>query len=91
MASTGWDGALKVWELATGDERIAHRFDGIAMDVAFSPDGKALSASSMDRTAWLGDAAGETLGSDVATVRARLEALTTAAIDEGGVPATARP
>jgi WD40 repeat protein/serine/threonine protein kinase len=51
LASTGWDGTVRFWDLRSGEARVIpmHRDVGIA--VAFSPDGRALASSSVD--GWL--------------------------------------
>ncbi|TMQ32183.1 MAG: hypothetical protein E6K70_19945, partial [Planctomycetota bacterium] len=59
MASGGLDRALKLWDVATGQERAVLSQGGIA-NLAFSPDGKTLAASSWshwDKTLKLWDVA----------------------------------
>ncbi|HEX3483272.1 MAG TPA: protein kinase [Kofleriaceae bacterium] len=48
LASTGNDGTVRIWNLATGESRLVERRTGAAFDAAFSPDGRALVTSGDD-------------------------------------------
>jgi WD40 repeat protein len=48
LASTGNDGTVRIWNLATGEGRLVERRTGAAFDAAFSPDGRALVTSGED-------------------------------------------
>jgi WD40 repeat protein len=48
LASTGNDGTVRIWNLATGESRLIERRSGAALDAAFSPDGRALVTSGDD-------------------------------------------
>ena len=58
VLSGGWDGSVKLWDVATG--RLIHTFTAgteTVYSVAFSPDGAQFVAGYGDRTAKLWDAA----------------------------------
>ncbi len=78
------DRTARAWELATGAAQVVHRHEGLVFDAAFSPDGRSVATASADGTAWVGrfDPA-RGLRPDPASVRARIDALTTAAIVGG--------
>lgn len=62
LAASGADGFVRVWELATGGERLrfsGHR--GAVLELAFSPDGTLLVSGSGDRSAVTWDATGAVL------------------------------
>ena len=51
LATGGWDRTVKLWEAATGAEKLtifAH--DGFVLDLAFSPDSRHLATTSEDRS-----------------------------------------
>jgi WD40 repeat protein len=60
LATAGGEGAVKIWDAATGQElgALKGHSDGIR-SVVFSPDGKRLATGSADGTARLWDAATE--------------------------------
>jgi WD40 repeat protein len=51
LASAGWDGTIRIWDLASGTcERCIRTTNDHALDVAFSPDGKFIAAGFRYRT-----------------------------------------
>ncbi len=59
LAEGGKDGSVRVWEVASGQERIRfERHGGPIMKLAFSPDGRRLASSSADTTALVWDLTG---------------------------------
>jgi WD40 repeat protein len=59
LATAGWDGTVKLWHVATGQEMLTFRVPGVCWWVAFSRDGRTLAMSS-----------GATGGSEVALLEA---------------------
>jgi WD40 repeat protein len=47
-ASAGTDGAVRLWDVATGQGRVLERHDVQAIDVVFSPDGTRVASSGGD-------------------------------------------
>jgi WD40 repeat protein len=60
LASGGWLGLLKVWNLETGDVRTFTGLKSKIDSVAFSPDGKVLAAGSQEKVIKLWDVAAGT-------------------------------
>jgi WD40 repeat protein/serine/threonine protein kinase/tetratricopeptide (TPR) repeat protein len=70
LASAGWDGAVKVWEAATGREAFTFRgHAGPVNSVAWSPDGTRLASASWDGTVKVWEAA---TGKETLTLRGHL-------------------
>jgi WD40 repeat protein len=42
LATAGWDGMVKLWHVATGQEMLTFRVPGVCWRVAFSADGRRL-------------------------------------------------
>jgi len=59
LACGGWDGTVRVWDVATRRPigRLLHGLDGVAESVTFSPDGRTLAGISDDGTVWVWDVA----------------------------------
>lgn len=53
---------LRVYEVATGSERLALRHEGMIRQLEFSPDGKMLAAASLDAPVYLWDVTGNSTG-----------------------------
>ena len=69
LAGGGWDHTVRLWDVATGEERGVLRGDMAVMAVAFSPDGQLLASGDLGGTVTLWDVAAR-------TKRATLEATT---------------
>jgi eukaryotic-like serine/threonine-protein kinase len=84
VATASVDRTARVWELATGASMVVRRHGGPVFDASFSPDGRAIATASADGTAWVGPFdPSRLLRPDAASVRARIDALTSAVIAEG--------
>jgi WD40 repeat protein/serine/threonine protein kinase len=46
LATASWDGTVKLWNAASGQEMFTYRAPGVAWNATFSPDGKWLTAGS---------------------------------------------
>jgi WD40 repeat protein len=58
LASGGWDGTLKLWDVATGRERRALKgHTNFISSLAFTPDGETLASGGWDGTLKLWDVA----------------------------------
>ena len=55
LASGGWNGTVRLWELGSGQERTTFRHTQAVSSVAFSPDGTTLASGSGDHTIRLWD------------------------------------
>ena len=56
LASAGLDGTIRLWDVASGKEKLAlGGFTGAVRSVAFSPDGKTLASAGLDPTVRLWD------------------------------------
>jgi WD40 repeat protein len=55
-ATAGADGTYRLWDLATGQERLCIRGEGLGRSVALSPDGKVLAGSRLGKCVCLWDA-----------------------------------
>jgi WD40 repeat protein len=59
LATAGADGAVRLWDAATGRERAVLRGPGLlALAVAFAPDGRSLAAGGVAQEVWMWDVAG---------------------------------
>jgi WD40 repeat protein/tRNA A-37 threonylcarbamoyl transferase component Bud32 len=57
LASAGWDGTVKVWDVGSGQEVLALKgHTGAVWGVAFSPDSKRLASAGGDKTVRMWDA-----------------------------------
>ncbi|MFO0624633.1 MAG: serine/threonine-protein kinase [Polyangiales bacterium] len=84
VATASVDRTARVWELATGAAMVVHRHDGPIYDVAFSADGRYVATASADGTGWVGPLdPSRLLRPDPSSVRARIDALTSAVILDG--------
>lgn len=45
LASAGWDGTVRVWDVGAGTDTVVHEFDYEVYSVAFTPDGARVVAS----------------------------------------------
>ena len=64
LASAGFDGTVRLWDLATGQPRhVLTGHTGVVYDVAFSPDGRRLATAGWDGTVRIWDVARAGTGS----------------------------
>lgn len=84
IATASVDRTARVWEVATGAAMVVRRHGGPVFEITFSPDGRLVATASADGTGWVGPFdASRLLRPDPASVRARIDALTSAVILEG--------
>src|SRR5262249_54515983 len=82
LASGSQDRTIKIWEEATGEERITLRGHSKGVTaVAFSPDGKTLASASEDQTVKLWDV---TSGENTATLQGHTDQVTSVAFSPDG-------
>jgi WD40 repeat protein len=82
LASGGWDQTVKLWDVATGEERITLKgHTSLVHCVAFSPDGQTLASASFDKTVKLWRAG---KSQERATLRAGMDLVTSVAFAPNG-------
>jgi eukaryotic-like serine/threonine-protein kinase len=85
VVSASGDRTVRIWDLASGESRIVRRGGSSVLFVRFTDDGSSLVSSSDDITVsiWKVHVA-EVFGKDPTDLRARLDAGTSAEVDEKG-------
>src|SRR4029078_1414519 len=58
LATTGWDGTVRIWDAATGVQKhIIKAHDGDAWSVGFGNGGEGIASAGQDRVQGLGESA----------------------------------
>jgi tetratricopeptide (TPR) repeat protein len=82
LASASWDGTVKLWDAATGQEALTLTgHTSSVMSVAYSPDGRRLASASGDRTVKLWDVA---TGQETLTLKGHTGMITSVAFSPDG-------
>jgi eukaryotic-like serine/threonine-protein kinase len=81
LASAGWGGTVKVWDLATGQETVTLGRGGSVYSVTFSPDGKRLASAGTGKTVKVWDVA---TGQETLTLKGHTAEVWTVAFSPDG-------